>query len=90
MAGGVAYTTGMLGLPLATKAGERVVLLCLAGESARTNLLKTLFRSTRQGMVAVAALRDAGGAVEDFRILALNAAAAAMMRATSRRRSGSA
>ncbi|MCF4126015.1 putative bifunctional diguanylate cyclase/phosphodiesterase [Methylobacterium sp. SyP6R] len=82
VAGGVAYTTGMLGLPLATKAGERLVLLCLAGDAARTNLLKTLFRSTRQGMVAAAALRDANGAVCDFRILALNAAAAAMLRAT--------
>ncbi len=82
VAGGVAYTTGMLGLPLAAPDGERVVLLCLSGESARTNLLKTLFRSTRQGMVALAALRGADGTVEDFRVLALNAAAAAMLRAT--------
>ncbi|WP_083467717.1 putative bifunctional diguanylate cyclase/phosphodiesterase [Methylobacterium tarhaniae] len=82
VSGGVAYTTGMLGLPLATWRGERLVLLCLAGETARTNLLKTLFRSTRQGMVAGAALRDESGAVQDFRILALNAAAAAMLRAT--------
>ncbi|KMO28280.1 diguanylate cyclase [Methylobacterium aquaticum] len=82
VSGGVAYTTGMLGLPLATRGRERLVLLCLADEAARTNLLKTLFRSTRQGMVAAAALRDATGAVHDFRILALNAAAAAMLRAT--------
>jgi diguanylate cyclase (GGDEF)-like protein len=82
VSGGVAYTTGMLGLPLAARGSERLVLLCLAGETARTNLLKTLFRSTRQGMVAATALRDAGGAVRDFRVLALNAAAAAMLRAT--------
>ncbi|MET7245972.1 EAL domain-containing protein [Methylobacterium sp. EM32] len=82
VSGGVAYTTGMLGLPLATRRSERLVLLCLSGETARTNLLKTLFRSTRQGMVAATALRDAGGAVQDFRVLALNAAAATMLRAT--------
>ncbi|WP_348629359.1 hypothetical protein [Methylobacterium sp. 17Sr1-1] len=82
VSGGVAYTTGMLGLPLATGRNERLVLLCLSGETARTNLLKTLFRSTRQGMVAATALRDAGGAVQDFRVLALNAAAATMLRAT--------
>ncbi len=82
VAGGVAYTTGMLGLPLAPRESEHLVLLCLAGATARTNLLKTLFRSTRQGMVAASALRDASGAVRDFRILALNAAAATMLRAT--------
>ncbi|UHC15432.1 EAL domain-containing protein [Methylobacterium currus] len=82
VAGGVAYTTGMLGLPLATRESGHLVLLCLAGETARTNLLRTLFRSTRQGMVAASALRDASGAVRDFRILALNAAAATMLRAT--------
>ncbi|TGD94682.1 putative bifunctional diguanylate cyclase/phosphodiesterase [Methylobacterium nonmethylotrophicum] len=82
VAGGVAYTTGMLGLPLATRGAERLVLLCLAGATTRTNLLKTLFRSTRQGMVAAAAMRDGAGAVRDFRVLALNDAAAAMLRST--------
>ncbi|KMO32651.1 diguanylate cyclase [Methylobacterium variabile] len=82
VAGGVAHTTGMLGMPLAAQGGGRLVLLCLAGETARTNLLKTLFRSTRQGMAAVAAVRDGTGATQDFRILALNEAAAAMMHTT--------
>ncbi|NGM32442.1 EAL domain-containing protein [Methylobacterium sp. DB0501] len=82
VAGGVAYTTGMVALPLAARAGGSLVLLGLSGGTVRTNLLKTLFRSTRQGMVAGAALRGADGTVQDFRILALNAAAAAMLRAT--------
>ncbi|OAS20199.1 diguanylate cyclase [Methylobacterium platani] len=80
VAGGVAYTTGLVGLPLAAPGGGRLVLLALSTETTRTNLLKTLFRSTRQGMAALAAVRDEAGMVQDFRILALNEAAAAMLR----------
>ena len=82
--GGVAYTTEVAGLPLAGRSG-RLVLLCLTGQTVRTDLLKTLFRSTRQGMAAVTALRDGAGTVVDFRILSLNDAAAAMMRTTIER-----
>ena len=84
VAGGVAYTTEVAGLPLAGRSG-RLVLLCLAGQTVRTDLLKTLFRSTRQGMAAVTALRDGAGTVTDFRILSLNDAAAAMMRTSIER-----
>ncbi len=84
VAGGVAYTTEVAGLPLAGRSG-RLVLLCLAGRTVRTDLLKTLFRSTRQGMAAVTALRDGAGTVTDFRILSLNDAAAAMMRTSIER-----
>ncbi|MFE1601136.1 putative bifunctional diguanylate cyclase/phosphodiesterase [Methylobacterium sp. ID0610] len=79
VSGGVVATTEILGLPLRGRTGERFVLVCLAGETTRTNLLKALFAATGHGMVAASAVRDPDGRPVDLQIIALNEAAAAML-----------
>ena len=78
VSGGVVLTTDLIGLPLRERGGGRFVLLCLAGETTRTNLLRAVFRATGQGMLALSALRDEGGRAIDFQIVALNEATATM------------
>ncbi|WP_018260791.1 putative bifunctional diguanylate cyclase/phosphodiesterase [Methylobacterium sp. WSM2598] len=79
VSGGMVLSTEILGLPLRDRTGGRYVLLCLLGETSRTNLLKAILRATGQGILALSAVRDEAGGVVDFQVVALNEAAAAMI-----------
>nr|WP_238244779.1 EAL domain-containing protein [Methylobacterium iners] len=75
---GIVVTTELLGLPLANRHGEPLILLGLEGEPSRYDLVKAMFSATDQGMLALSTVRDGTGAAVDFKIVALNEGAARM------------
>ena len=72
---GVVTTWGLVGVPLA-HGGPPLILIHVDAEGVRTELMRAIFGATGQGLMALGALRDAEGAVADFKIVALNQGAA--------------
>ncbi|HEV2558585.1 MAG TPA: ATP-binding protein [Microvirga sp.] len=70
----------VLALPLANRGGEPAVLLYLGAHSTTHSLMDAVLRSTKQGMVALSAVRAVDGQIVDLRIIALNDSAARLMR----------
>ena len=70
----------LVALPLSTPGGPPSVLLYLGATSATQNLLDAVLRSAHQGMLVLAAVRNAEGQIRDLRIIALNEAAARLLR----------
>jgi diguanylate cyclase (GGDEF)-like protein/PAS domain S-box-containing protein len=75
---GMVETYEMLAFPMACRWGAPLAGIYVAEAGTRYNLVDTIFRSTEEGILALAALRDAAGAVVDFQIVAVNQGAAEM------------
>jgi len=77
---GLVETCEILALPMACRWGPPLVGIYLCEREARYDLVDTIFRATQDGMMALAAVRDAGGAPLDFQIVACNDAALRLLR----------
>ena len=75
VADGMVETYAMLGFPMACRWGPPLAAVYVHEEGTRYNLVDTIFRSIDEGILALAAVRDAAGAVVDFQIVAFNQAA---------------
>ncbi|TDR89050.1 EAL domain-containing protein [Enterovirga rhinocerotis] len=69
---GSVETVTLTALPLTQRWGGPVVLLFSDLVGQRTSLVEAIFRSTRQGILALSTLRDDAGRPEDFQIVAIN------------------
>ena len=79
VADGMVETYEMLAFPMACRWGQSLVGVYVAEAGTRYNLVDTIFRSTNEGILALAAIRDTLGAATDFQIVALNQGAAEML-----------
>ena len=70
----------LLALPLANRWGQPLLLVYVQAHAERYSLIDAMFRTTREGLVALAVVRDATGAPKDFQIVALNDGAVQLMR----------
>src|ERR1700730_5556423 len=75
----IVETYEVLALPLKSRWGPPLIAVHVQETGQRYSLVSTIYRSTDDGMLALAALRDGGGSVIDFKIVALNAAAASFL-----------
>ena len=69
---GIVETYELLALPMSCRWGAPLVAIYVEEQRARYNLVDAIFRSTEDGILALAAIRDTGGHVTDFQIVALN------------------
>jgi diguanylate cyclase (GGDEF)-like protein/PAS domain S-box-containing protein len=76
---GIVESYRMLSLPLHSRWGTCLVAVYVRQMAARTNLVETIFRSTEQGILALAAVRDGAGRPSDFRVIAVNDGAARLL-----------
>ncbi len=79
VADGMVETYEMLAFPMACRWGAPLIGVYVGEAGTRYNLVDTIFRSTDEGIVALAAIRDAAGAPVDFQIVAVNQGAAEML-----------
>jgi diguanylate cyclase (GGDEF)-like protein/PAS domain S-box-containing protein len=76
---GIVESYQMLALPLHSRWGKRLVAVYVRQMPTRYNLVETIFRSTEQGILALAAVRDGAGRPSDFRVIAVNDGAARLL-----------
>ncbi|HUI12962.1 MAG TPA: EAL domain-containing protein [Xanthobacteraceae bacterium] len=76
VAEGMVETYEMLAFPMACRWGAPLLGVYVGEAATRYNLVDTIFRSTEEGIVALAAIRDAAGAAVDFQVVAVNQGAA--------------
>jgi diguanylate cyclase (GGDEF)-like protein/PAS domain S-box-containing protein len=76
---GMVETYEMLAFPMACRWGPPLVGVYVGEAGSRYNLVDTIFRSTDEGIVALAAIRNAAGAAIDFQIVAFNQGATEML-----------
>ena len=76
---GMVETHELLALPVASRWGGSLVVVCVREQPIRYNLVDTIFRSTSEGMLGLAAVRDAAGEPVDFRIVACNEGACRLL-----------
>jgi diguanylate cyclase (GGDEF)-like protein/PAS domain S-box-containing protein len=76
---GIVESYQMLSLPLHSRWGKRLVAVYVKQMATRYNLVETIFRSTEQGILALAAVRDGAGHPSDFRVIAVNEGAARLL-----------
>ncbi len=69
----------MLAFPMACRWGPPLMGVYVGEAATRYNLVDTIFRSTDEGIVALAAVRNAAGAAVDFQIVAVNQGAAELL-----------
>jgi diguanylate cyclase (GGDEF)-like protein/PAS domain S-box-containing protein len=74
--GGMVETFEFLALPLSCRWGITLVAAHVIKVGTPFNLVDTIFRSTEEGILALAAVRDATGRPSDFQIVAFNSGAA--------------
>ena len=72
VAEGMVETYEMLAFPMASRWGAPLIGVYVGEADNRYNLVDTIFRSTEEGIVALAAIRNAAGAAVDFQIVAVN------------------
>ena len=70
VADGMVETYEMLAFPMACRWGQSLVGVYVAEAGTRYNLVDTIFRSTNEGILALAAIRNTSGAAIDFQIVA--------------------
>jgi diguanylate cyclase (GGDEF)-like protein/PAS domain S-box-containing protein len=75
----IVETYEVLALPLKSRWGPPLIAVHVQETGRRYSLVSTIYRSTDDGMLALAALRDGEGSVIDLKIVALNAAAASFL-----------
>ena len=79
VADGMVETYEMLAFPMACRWGPPITGVYVAEAGTRYNLVDTIFRSAHEGILALAAIRNAAGAPIDFQIVAFNQGAAEML-----------
>ncbi len=79
VAEGMVETYEMLAFPMACRWGQSLVGVYVAEAGTRYNLVDTIFRSTNEGILALAAIRNTSGAATDFQIVAVNHGAAELL-----------
>ncbi|HWM48338.1 MAG TPA: EAL domain-containing protein [Xanthobacteraceae bacterium] len=70
----------ILALPMSSRWGPPVVGVYIRENDLRYDLIDSIFRSTNEGILALAAIRDSDDKVIDFQIVALNDAAPRLLR----------
>jgi diguanylate cyclase (GGDEF)-like protein/PAS domain S-box-containing protein len=73
--GGMVQTFELLAMPLWCRWGSTLLAVHIAEAGSPFNLVDTIFRSTEEGILALAAVRDGAGKPFDFQIVAFNAGA---------------
>nr|WP_283817237.1 EAL domain-containing protein [Bradyrhizobium lablabi] len=76
---GLVRTYDVLALPTVSRWGGLLVGLYVNERNAQYNLLDTIFSATDEGMLSLAAVRDARGEPADFQIVHLNQGAAKLL-----------
>lgn len=76
---GAVLTFDVMALPLASRWGRPMFLVFVREHESRYSLVDTIFDATAEGMLALAAVRDADGEPVDFQIIALNDGATELM-----------
>ncbi|MBR1198320.1 EAL domain-containing protein [Bradyrhizobium sp. AUGA SZCCT0240] len=76
---GLVRTYDVLALPTSSRWGGTLVGAYVNERDARYNLLDTIFSATDQGVLSLAAIRDAAGQPADFQIVHLNQGAARLL-----------
>ena len=66
VADGMVETYEMLAFPMACRWGPPIIGVYVAEAGTRYNLVDTIFRSTHEGILALAAIRNAAGAADRF------------------------
>ena len=77
---GIVEVHEILALPLHTHWGFPVALVHVSEPQTRSSLIEQVYQSTREGVLALAPVRDADGQLCDLQIVTLNAGAAQLMR----------
>jgi diguanylate cyclase (GGDEF)-like protein/PAS domain S-box-containing protein len=77
--GGMVETFEFLALPMSCRWGITLIAAHVIEVGTPFNLVDTIFRSTEEGILALAAVRDAAGQPSDFQIVAFNAGAARLV-----------
>jgi diguanylate cyclase (GGDEF)-like protein/PAS domain S-box-containing protein len=77
---GLVETYDVLALPMACRWSGPLVAIYVKERGTRYNLIDAIFGSTSEGILALAALRDAAGHAIDFQILDLNKGACQLLR----------
>jgi diguanylate cyclase (GGDEF)-like protein/PAS domain S-box-containing protein len=77
--GGMVETFEFLALPLSCRWGITLIAAHVVQVGTPFNLVDSIFRSTEEGILALAAVRDANGQPNDFQIVAFNAGAVALL-----------
>ncbi len=80
---GLVRTYDVLALPTASRWGDALVSAYVNERDAQFNLLDTMFSATDDGVLSLAAIRDANGRPFDFQIVHLNQGAARLLRQPS-------
>ena len=80
---GLVRTYDVLALPTSSRWGGTLIGVYVNERDVRYNLLDTIFSTTEQGVLSLAAIRDAGGQPSDFQIVHLNQGAARLLRQPS-------
>ena len=78
---GLVRTYDVLALPTSSRWGGTLVGAYVNERDAQYNLLDTIFSATDEGVLSLAAIRDAGGQPFDFQIVHLNQGAARLLQA---------
>ena len=73
--GGMVQTFELLAMPLWCRWGPTLLAVLISEAGAPFNLVDTIFRSTEEGILALAAVRDASGKAFDFQVVAFNSGA---------------
>jgi len=79
VADGMVETYEMLAFPMACRWEPLLVGVYVAEAATRYNLVDTIFRSTDEGIVALAVVRETSGAAVDFQIVAFNQGATELL-----------
>jgi diguanylate cyclase (GGDEF)-like protein/PAS domain S-box-containing protein len=80
---GLVRTYDVLALPTSSHWGATLVGAYVNERDAQINLLDTIFSATDEGVLSLAAIRDADGQPSDFQIVHLNQGAARLLRKSS-------
>jgi diguanylate cyclase (GGDEF)-like protein/PAS domain S-box-containing protein len=80
---GLVRTYDVLALPTSARWGGTLIGAYVNERDEQFNLLDTIFSATNDGVLSLAAIRDAGGQPSDFQIVHLNQGAARLLRQPS-------
>jgi diguanylate cyclase (GGDEF)-like protein/PAS domain S-box-containing protein len=78
--GGMVETFELLAMPLWCRWGSTLLAVHISAVGRPFNLVDTIFRSTQEGILALAAVRDPVGVPCDFQIVAFNSGALRLLR----------
>jgi diguanylate cyclase (GGDEF)-like protein/PAS domain S-box-containing protein len=77
---GLVRTYDVLALPTSSRWGGTLIAVYVNERDARYNLLDTIFSATDEGVLSLAAIRDASGQPFDFQVVHLNQGASRLLK----------